>query len=134
MSDKKHYVYSTLTDTVNYQVTANGGGDIPVGVQDIVIHGGSNIPDKFLRTPQGVVTPVTEQELEALRQNHVFRLHEANGFIKVSDKKTDPEKVAADMTTRDQAAPLVESDFDEDQQPKTGAADDKPAVKSGRRA
>lgn len=132
MSEKKYYIYSTLTDAVDYQVVQQGGGDLPVVQQNIVIQGGANIPDKFLRTPQGVVTPVTEQELEALRQNQVFLLHERNGFIKVGDKKADPEKVAADMTTRDNSAPLVDADFKEDQQPKiAGKTEEEPAAPKG---
>lgn len=138
---KSLYVYSTLSSAVNYQVTQTGGGDLPVGIQDIVIQGGANIPDKFLRTPDGaVITPITEQEYEALQANEIFKLHVKNGFITVSDKKADPEKVAADMTTRDQSAPLVESDFAEGQEPKTKGADDEDDKRSqapkpsGRRA
>lgn len=141
MSEKTHYVYSTLTDTVNYQVTTKGGGDLPTAVQDIVIQGGANIPDKFLRTPEGaVITPVTEQELIALEANEVFKLHKANGFIKVSDKKQDGAKAAADMTGRDDAAPLVDADFKQGEAPVTAKADDDdeprpmPPKTSGRRA
>lgn len=125
MADKKHYIYSTLAAAVNYQVTSAGGGDLPIAGQDIVIQGGANIPDKYMRTPDGaVVTPVTEQELEALQANEVFKLHVANGFLKVTDKKYEPEKVAADMEGRDNSAPLVDADFRDGQAPVTAKADD----------
>jgi len=108
---KTHYIYSTLTGPVDYTNWGAGGADLKVPSGNVRIHGGANIPDGFLRTPQGVVTPVTSDELEHLRANEVFKLHEANGFIVVSDKKVDPEVVAADMESRDPSAPLVEADL-----------------------
>lgn len=138
MSDKKHYIYSTLSSTMNYENSTKGGGDLPIPTGSVVIQGGANIPDKFLRTPDGaVVTPVTEKELEILNANEVFRKHVENGFIVVSDKKRDTEVVAADMETRDKSAPLVDADFEAAGQPtpttKAPDADEPPAPK-GRKA
>jgi hypothetical protein len=121
MSDT-HYVFSTLTADQVYTRTAMGGGDLPQTVAEVFVAGGSNISDKYLRTPIGVMTPVSDEELTILQENQVFKLHQENGFIKVEAKAAAPEKVAADMTTRDQSAPLVEGDFQDlpdDQKPKT---------------
>lgn len=141
MSEKKYFIYSTLAASVNYDNHSTGGGDLPVPSEPIVIQGGANIPDKYMRTPDGaVVTPVTEAQLEALKLNPVFQLHEKNGFIKISDKKHDTEKVAADMEGRDNSAPLVEGDFQEGQAPTVNGTpneDDAPkptAKTNGRRA
>lgn len=113
MAKKTHYVYSTLTASMEYTRDQAGGGDLPVTVGKVFIAGGANVPDKFLRTPDGaVVTPVTDEELTLLQENEVFKLHEANGFIVVKDKKAETEVVAADMDTRDKSAPLVDADFD----------------------
>lgn len=126
MSEKTHYVYSTLSSSVDYPVYAQGGGgDVPSIETHIFIYGGANIPDKYMRTPTGaVVTPVTEQELAALRENSVFKLHEAGGFLVVKDKKVDGEKVAADMVGRDKSAPLVDADFEEGKEPIVARADE----------
>lgn len=126
---KKYYIYSTLTDSMNYTVYKPGGADLPQVEGNVTIFGGTNIPDKYLRTPQGVVTPVTEAELEILKNNEIFKLHEKNGYIKISEKKVDPEVVAADMEGRDKAAPLVDADFVEGEVPVTSKdtpSDDKP--------
>lgn len=126
---KEYYIYSTLTDSMNYTTYREGGADIPLIEGNVTIHGGTNVPDKFLRTPQGVVTPVTEAELELLKANQVFQLHEKNGFIKISEKKVDPEVAAADMEGRDKSAPLVDADFTEAEVPVTSvnvSSDDKP--------
>ena len=108
----KHYVFSTLTAGQVYTRTVAGGADLPQTVGEVFIAGGSNISDKYLRTPIGVMTSVTDEELSLLQENEVFKLHEANGFIKVQAKPADPEKVAADMVTRDQSAPTVAEDFE----------------------
>ena len=106
-----HYVFSTLTAGQVYTRTVAGGADLPQTVAEVFIAGGSNISDKYLRTPIGVMTAVSDEELAILQDNEVFKLHVANGFITIKDKPADPEKVAADMVTRDQSAPTVAEDF-----------------------
>lgn len=122
----KIYVYSTLTADqmyANYGSSANG---VPVLTSKIAIQGGANLMGKNLITPHGVVTPVSAEDLAELRKNEVFKLHLANGFLKISEAKADADDVAADMETRDQSAPLVLQDglvpapvvAEEDQEPK----------------
>lgn len=112
MTKNTHYIFSTLTSGQVYTRTAAGGADLPQTVGEVFIAGGSNISDKYLRTPIGVMTAVTDEELAILQDNEVFKLHVANGFITIKDKPADPEKVAADMVTRDQSAPTVAEDFE----------------------
>lgn len=115
-----YYVYSTLASPMDYTVYDAGGADIPVVSGAIRIEGGANIPDKYMRTPEGaVVTGVTEEQLEALKTVPLFNLHVMNGYIKVSDKDVDTEVAAADMEGRDKSAPLVDADFVETEKPKT---------------
>lgn len=133
-----HYVYSTMTASVDYPVYVKGGGDMPDVAGSVMIYGGANSPDKYMRTPEGaVITPVTDEQLENLMRSPVFALHKQNGFLKVSDKKTSGEKAAADMEGRDASAPLVEQDFIAEGKapPKTGKIeeDDRPKP-TGRRA
>ncbi len=106
----KIYIYSTLTSDqvyANYRSSANG---VPLAESKIAINGGANLMTKHLVTPHGVVTEVTAEELAELRKNEVFKLHLANGFLTISEAKGDADDVAADMTTRDQSAPIVEQD------------------------
>lgn len=115
MTKKKptHYVFSTLTASQEYTRTASGANDLPVTEGSVFIAGGSNIPDKYMRTSIGVATPVNDEELQILEENEVFRMHKENGFITVRPYQDDAEKVAADMITRDQSAPLVDADFED---------------------
>lgn len=114
MARKKYdkYVYSTLTDNMDYTAYVKGPeGSLPVVESHVHIAGGSNVADGHFNTPRGVVTGVSDGELEALMNNHTFRLHMENGFITVADHDEEPEVVAADMEGRDLAAPLVPEDL-----------------------
>lgn len=128
-----HYIFSTLTSDQVYTRTAQGGADLPVTTASVFIAGGTNVPDKYLITKYGVMTAVTDEEMQVLLENEVFKLHQKNGFITIRDKPADAEKVAADMETRDQSAPLVDADFEEDKKP-IAASDDKPKSGNSRRA
>lgn len=89
------YIYSTLTADVVY-TTAVG---------DVFIAGGANIADKHMLTPLGAATSVTDEQYEALQKVEVFRTHVEHGFIKADKHKQDAEKVATEMTGRDNSAP-----------------------------
>lgn len=130
---KKLYVYSTLSADVNYTEYAPGGGDIPVEVGHIMVRGGAGVANDRLVTPRGVVTEVTEEQAEKLRQNKVFQMHEKNGFVQISEISVDPEKAAADMEGRDGSAPVVPQDLPADLQPTTGDPEDAPPARSRRK-
>ena len=104
------YVYSTLSNDqryVSYRADVNG---VPQAESSIFIAGGANLMNKHFITPLGVATKVTAEQLAELKRNELFKLHEANGFITYSEKKEDPEQMAAVMTGRDQSAPIVDAD------------------------
>lgn len=113
----KLYVYSTLSSDVLYQNHAAGGADLPVVVAEVLVKGGAGVANDRLITPRGVVTEITEEQAEALRANPVFAMHEKNGFVQIGEAKVDPDEAAADMTGRDQSAPLVPEDLPADSRP-----------------
>lgn len=132
----KLYVYSTLASDVAYTNHKAGGGDMPIELPPVVIKGGAGIANERLVTPRGIVTEVTEQEVEYLRQNEVFKMHEKNGFVEVSESRVDPDTAAADMTGRDNSAPLVPEDFKPEEQPASVGGiegDSQPAAPKGKR-
>jgi hypothetical protein len=121
------YIFSTLTSDNLYVNHEPSGNDMPLplnvdGTEGVLIRGGAGVADERIITPKGVATQVTEAQVEYLRANKVFQLHERNGFIVVSDKNEDVEKMAADMASRDGSAPLVPNDFPEGQQPAHAAS------------
>lgn len=112
---KKAYVYSTLSADNIYAAYVPGGADLPMVDRErqVFIKGGSNVADKRLVTPRGVVTEVSSEELDALKENTVFQMHVANGYVTFSDHKEDPEKVigAEGLEGRDASSPLEPGDF-----------------------
>lgn len=93
MSDKV-FVYSTLTSAQEYGTEAG----------PIRINGGANVSNKHLWTPKGVVTEVTEAQLDALQRHPVFAAHCKNGFVVVSLKKRDTDQIVRDMEGADKSA------------------------------
>jgi len=107
---KKLFVFSTLASDVAYTNHAQGGADLPIDLPPVLIKGGAGVANDRIVTPRGVATEVTEEQVEYLRANQVFQLHEKNGFVMVSESYADPDTVAADMTGRDNSAPVVPQD------------------------
>ena len=129
------YIFSTLTSSVEYRNHVQGGADLPVVDKSVLIVGGTNLPDKHLITPYGVMTTISAEDFSCLQDSDLFNLPQKNGFISVRDKPAGPEKVATDMETRDQSAPLVDADFKDSEKPVKSDTDAAPAGnKNSRRA
>lgn len=75
--------------------------------KSVRIKGGANVKDRYsLATPSGMVTEVTDEELEFLQNNEAFKRHVENGFMKVMDhERLD----IGDMNKRDGAAQIDDS-------------------------
>lgn len=106
------HIYSTLSNNQRYDKYVAGGADLPRIERSVVIAGGANVADKHFITPRGVVTTVTDDDYELLKENKLFNTHLENGYITVEERKADVEKVIAGMTGRDESAPLVEADYE----------------------
>lgn len=109
------YVFSKITnDTVYADYAYNPGGGLPTITKQVKIKGGANRADKHIITPQGVMTEVTDEELEFLLKNDGFQRHVERGFITHKAYKADADKVAKDMAERDNSSPLTPQDFTEE--------------------
>jgi len=112
-----HYVFSTLaTDMTYVHWVIPGEGIPPVEAGSVFIQGGAGVaqrpkPGSDIWTPLGRMTTVTDEQLEILEQNSVFKQHRENGFITVQKKAIDVEKAVADMNRKDNSSPKVEADF-----------------------
>lgn len=109
------YILSTLSNSQSYTAYKTGQSGQPMVDKQILIQGNANIPNKYLWTPSGAATQVTDAELEQLRANEVFKMHEKNGFIKVQNNNPhDIEKAVSEgMAKKDKSAPKGEDDFEE---------------------
>jgi hypothetical protein len=109
-----HHIYSTLAAPQAY--TAYKKNDVrELALVESVVHikGGTGVMEaKNIQTPRGVMTEVTSEELKALMENPVFKMHLDNGFIVIEDKEKKIEKVVKDMNMQDKSRPITPDDFE----------------------
>ena len=111
------HIVSTLTNDQNYTDWSRPEqtgkvARLNVVQRQILIKGKANVITKALVTPEGVLTSVSEEELEALKKIRAFQEHIKLGHLKILAREASPDKVAKDMTDRDQSAPLNEAKGD----------------------
>lgn len=118
-----NYVYSTITCPTSYvkykelsAFEAKDSRGASAGhnevLKRVVIKGGHGLADKHLFTPHGVVTQVSDEDMQFLLENESFKKHVKDGFITFDKKKSDPEKKAKNMADKDRSAPLTPKDFE----------------------
>jgi tRNA A37 threonylcarbamoyladenosine dehydratase len=117
-----NFVMSTLTNSVDYAVYAKVGDGVKTVTKIITVKGGSYRRDpKTLQMAQGVVTEVSDADLEILRQNPLFKQHEKNGEHIVVKSKKDASKAKKDGAPKDGSAQLTPEDYEKEgkEAPKT---------------
>lgn len=122
------YVYSTATNSityVEYEKNASNELAIPRKWPDgkpmkVTIQGGHGVATKHFITPKGIITQISDNEMEWLLTNPSFKKHVAKGFMTYDKKKIDPEKKAKDMQDKDGSAPLTPSDYIESENSSPG--------------
>ena len=125
------YIYSTMTCGTTFAVYApkTDPNSLSRVVKRIEIKGGHGLKNpQAIDTPIGVVTKVTDEELELLEQMVAFRQQVESGFLVVDKKQSDPEKKAASMNPKDNSAPLTPKDFEKSEE----LGEDVPTYKSKR--
>lgn len=114
------HIVSTLSANTAYTQYAGDGNGANRPVRSVTVKGGANVANKRfaltdgILTPDGVATQVSDDDLEFLESNEVFKKHLQGGYVKVLKSKPDASKVAKDMTSRDQSAPLTPNSFTKD--------------------
>lgn len=108
-----HYVFSTITNDTCYVGYATGR-DLHQVQKSVLIAGGSNRADgtRNIFTPQGVMSIVSDDDMEFLLQNDGFQKHIERGFITHLPYKAEADEVAEDMIDRDGSAQMKPADFD----------------------
>ncbi len=110
------YIVSTMTADVKYTRWKSNPGGINVAQDSVLIKGGHGVAQKGadggLRTPEGVLTKVSDDDLKFLMSDEVFQTHLKHGAVKVLKVKAEPAKVAKDMQAG-KDAPLQAKDLDE---------------------
>ena len=105
----RYFIYSTLTADQLYTAwTTPPKGGMAAIKHQVRVKGGANVANNHKVTPRGVRTEVTREDMEILKDLHVFQQHMKNGFITIREEKIDPEvAVAAEMEQKDKSAPFT---------------------------
>ena len=114
------YVLSKLTNTQVYTKYVKGINNMNIPQKQIEIKGGADIANKNLITPEGVITTVSDDELEILKQNPDFMRHVEKGHIKYYALNPNLEKEAGKLE-KDNSAPKTPDDYEKQgkKKPKT---------------
>ena len=106
------YVYSTATSDIKY-CAYHPGPETQASAKlkkTVLVRGGANLAPLTGRliTPRGVVTQVSDEDLEFLLQNEAFIRHQKAGHMHVDKAAKEPDKVAAaGMNPQDLSAPIT---------------------------
>lgn len=92
--------------------TANGMRTVK---KSILIKGGANVMDKTtMTTPNGVVTEISDEDWEALKEHSAFKRHMERGFVEVmQEEKKARESSKKKSTKKDGSAQLTPKDFED---------------------
>ena len=102
-------VYSTCSNDIKYGKRLKGVGDMTIAGKQVLIHGKATIsPGKGLKTPLGVRTDVTQEDLDYLLEDESFQRHIKAGHIVVMGAKKDADDVAKkEMVPHDASSPKM---------------------------
>lgn len=108
------YILSKLANSQIYTNYAKGVGDnMNIPVKSIEIKGGADVTDKHLVTPEGVITKISDTDLEVLKSNVDFQRHLEGGYVKYFGTAPNIEK-HADKMTKDKSRQIKKSDYEKE--------------------
>lgn len=107
------YIYSTHTNPVQYvEYDKSANKNHNVIKRRFIVSGGHGLCNKALITPQGVITRVdSQEEMDWLNSVPAFIEDIKKGFITVTKRKEESEKVVKNMQPKDGSAPKTANDY-----------------------
>lgn len=108
-----YHAYSTLSNDTEYALYADTNvKDLPIVIKSVKINGGANVADKYNQTPKSVMTELTDEDYEFLKNDYHFKQHVAAGHIRVERHEMSPTKAAVGMKEKDLSAQKTPKDQD----------------------
>jgi len=109
-----NYIYSTCPQDYAFAVWQLLPDGSSKAIRHILVKGGAQLAVQAgagFHTPLGVVTKVSDEELDLLRKDWSFNHYVSQGFMHIDSNKIDVEKAAGDMNIDVPGAPISESDI-----------------------
>ena len=112
------YIISTMSqgrDYVFYESREDKGCVVSKEVARISIKGGQGGADrKTLITPEGgVITEVSDAQLELLKTHPLFNKHLADGFVYIGGSENNAKAAVKDMEQNDAGAQMTAADMED---------------------
>lgn len=116
------YITTTKAEDTNFPVWEKGVGGVMKIKKSIIVKGGANVIDhKRLYTPKGIITKVSEEDVELLLKNPSFKRQMERGFYAIhkdnalhidglEKKDGSAQYKAEDFTKMGQKAPTSSKD------------------------
>lgn len=106
------FITSKLAAGVDYAFYTQGENKINVVTDTISINGGADVINKrSLDTPSGVVTELTDEQLDKLKSHPLFQTHLQNGYITIMESEKEAKKADKDLK-EDNSRQLKPSDYE----------------------
>ena len=125
------YITSKMATDVTYAFYTQGANKINVVTDEITIKGGAGVINKrTLETPQGLVTEVTDEQLDKLKSHPLFQTHLQNGAIAVLGTEKAAQKADKDLKV-DKSSQITPQDYEKGNTEKQIFVKEKPKTKKG---
>lgn len=106
------FVTSKLAAGVDYTFYKKNESKINIVVDTIHINGGADVVNKkTLDTPQGVVTELTDEQLDKLKSHPIFQQHLQGGYVVIQSTEKEAKKAEQDLE-KDKSAQITPEDYE----------------------
>lgn len=105
------FITSKLSSPVTYAFYQKSPSGINNIVDKITINGGADVINKrSLETPSGVVTELTDEQIEKLKSHPVFSEHLKNGYVAILGNEKEAKKADTELK-EDNSKQLTPKDY-----------------------
>lgn len=106
------FITSKMAAPVKYTFYTLGANKINIVTDEITVNGGADVINKrSLDTPSGVVTEVTDEQLDKLKSHAVFKMHLANGAVAILGTEKEAKKADTGLE-KDKSSQITPEDYE----------------------
>lgn len=106
------FITSKMAAPVIYTFYTKGANNINLITDEITVNGGADVINKkTLDTPQGVVTELTDEQIEKLKSHPLFQMHIANGAIAIHSVEKEAKKIEKELE-KDKSSQITPEDYE----------------------
>lgn len=106
------FITSKMAAPVTYAFYTKGANKINVVTDEITVNGGADVINKrSLDTPAGVVTELTDEQIDKLKSHPVFKMHLENGAVAIFESEKEAKKAENDLN-KDKSSQLTPEDYE----------------------